>query len=251
MTKPKPAEIETDIVAVNDDVATNDVTDAIDDVIIDDTVAVVEEDEPVNMTRVRKWAKANNIEVSARGRIGDDVITMYKNRDQTSSTETDVNNEMERDSQPWRPWHDKEPGERNVSRWYRGTDIAWLQKALGVEQTGDFGEETEDAVKRYQQALGMTLDGQVGRRTWGSLRGGNFVTIQTLENGFIHAQRATGVIEVQARLVARGYYDGMAHGLADEATQVAYGRYQEDLGQLANGIPDRLSLEQMGFRVSD
>lgn len=248
MSKSTPEEV--DEVVVVDDVAPAIATEIHDDTVIEDFAA---NDEPINVGRVRKWAKATGLDVPARGRISDDVIERYRARDQhDTETETQVDAAVQRADEPWRPWHeDKAPGDRTLERWHRGTDVQWVQTALGVEQTGDFDEATENAVKRYQQVLGLNGDGRVDRYTWGNLRGGNFVTIQTLENGFIHAQRATGVIEVQARLATRGYYDGFAHGLADEATQVAYGRYQQDLGLLANGIPERSSLERLGFRVSD
>jgi hypothetical protein len=37
---------------------------------------------------------------------------------------------------------------------------------------GEFGEKTKAAVKRYQRAKGLTVDGIVGRKTWAALTGG-------------------------------------------------------------------------------
>lgn len=56
----------------------------------------------------------------------------------------------------------------------RGKDVETLQtllnrtgSRLGVD--GDFGENTTDAVKRFQRLAGLTADGIVGQQTWTAL----------------------------------------------------------------------------------
>ena len=44
-----------------------------------------------------------------------------------------------------------------------------LQRALKLPVDGEFGAETEDAVKRLQARHGLTLDGVVGPATWAAL----------------------------------------------------------------------------------
>jgi peptidoglycan hydrolase-like protein with peptidoglycan-binding domain len=60
----------------------------------------------------------------------------------------------------------------------RGSDGAWvshLQSLLQAEGAdpgpidGDFGPRTEAAVRAYQEANGLRVDGIVGPETWGSL----------------------------------------------------------------------------------
>ena len=60
----------------------------------------------------------------------------------------------------------------------RGDDVSELQKKLnenGYNLTvdGDFGSETQKAVQDYQRKNGLTVDGIVGKNTWGKLTGGS------------------------------------------------------------------------------
>lgn len=59
-----------------------------------------------------------------------------------------------------------------------GDDVKELQRLLnanGFSLTvdGAWGDKTEAAVRKYQQQKGLTVDGIVGAKTWGSLYGGN------------------------------------------------------------------------------
>lgn len=53
----------------------------------------------------------------------------------------------------------------------KGPAVKKLQQALGVTADGSFGPETLDAVKAAQTAAGLPVDGVVGARTWGTLDG--------------------------------------------------------------------------------
>jgi peptidoglycan hydrolase-like protein with peptidoglycan-binding domain len=46
------------------------------------------------------------------------------------------------------------------------TAVEWLQKALKLPADGEFGPETEAAVRRLQARHGLTVDGVVGPSTW-------------------------------------------------------------------------------------
>lgn len=57
---------------------------------------------------------------------------------------------------------------------HRGADVARLQGLLTaagypLEQDGIFGRQTREAVRAYQAAHGLTVDGMVGQQTWTSL----------------------------------------------------------------------------------
>ncbi|MBU0699827.1 TIGR02594 family protein [bacterium] len=67
--------------------------------------------------------------------------------------------------------------------WSRGHEVQRLQKALNkhlriipkLYENGQFGPQTEAAVRQYQASVGLGIDGIVGPRTWMSLEKG-FVT---------------------------------------------------------------------------
>lgn len=48
----------------------------------------------------------------------------------------------------------------------KGEDVKKLQNILGVAADGDFGANTEKAVKEWQNAHGLDIDGIVGNKTW-------------------------------------------------------------------------------------
>ena len=58
------------------------------------------------------------------------------------------------------------PGSRALRWGDKGTDVALLQRFIGVEDDGDFGPETAKAVRRYQVSRGDATSGIVSARTW-------------------------------------------------------------------------------------
>lgn len=50
-----------------------------------------------------------------------------------------------------------------------GTWVETLQKLIGVKVDGDFGPDTDAAVRAYQATRGLKVDGLVGPNTWGAL----------------------------------------------------------------------------------
>ena len=53
----------------------------------------------------------------------------------------------------------------------KGDDVVKLQQKLGVDPVGNFGPKTEEAVKMWQAAHGLTADGMVGDKTWAMIMG--------------------------------------------------------------------------------
>ena len=51
----------------------------------------------------------------------------------------------------------------------KGSEVAVLQKFLGLNPDGDFGTNTEQAVKNWQAKNGLTPDGMVGDQTWSKM----------------------------------------------------------------------------------
>ena len=61
-----------------------------------------------------------------------------------------------------------------LNRGAKGADVQRLQERLNAHGTtvavdGDFGPATEQAVRRFQQARGLGVDGKVGPETWAAL----------------------------------------------------------------------------------
>lgn len=51
----------------------------------------------------------------------------------------------------------------------RGNSVKTLQTKLGVVADGNFGPQTDQAVRMFQQKNGLTVDGLVGPKTWQAL----------------------------------------------------------------------------------
>jgi hypothetical protein len=61
------------------------------------------------------------------------------------------------------------PERRTLSQGDSGADVAEVQRILGIPADGQFGAVTESAVKGYQAACGLGVDGVVGPQTWAAL----------------------------------------------------------------------------------
>jgi peptidoglycan hydrolase-like protein with peptidoglycan-binding domain len=64
-----------------------------------------------------------------------------------------------------------------LRRGSRGSDVAVLQKTLGIQADGVFGQKTERAVRDFQRRNNLQVDGIAGPRTLGRLASGNPVNI--------------------------------------------------------------------------
>jgi peptidoglycan hydrolase-like protein with peptidoglycan-binding domain len=80
------------------------------------------------------------------------------------------------------------------------TAIEWLQKALKLSVDGEFGPETEAAVRRLQARHGLAVDGVVGPSTW----------------SLIGVQDASTLTPPSSALVAQSSADGASTGSAGE-----------------------------------
>lgn len=74
-------------------------------------------------------------------------------------------NQQRTDAAQYRP-----VGLRTLSTTCAGTDVAWVQRALGIEDDGLFGQDTFAAVSLFQRKHALEDDGVVGNKTWIVLR---------------------------------------------------------------------------------
>ncbi len=117
----------------------------------------------------------------------------------------------------------------------RGNFVRLLQFILneygyGLTVDGVFGSGTASAVRRFQQANGLTADGVVGRNTWRSLL--VLPPRPTLRRG----DRNVYVTYLQQKLTSKLYPLGTPDGVFGAKTQNAVIEFQSENGLTADGI---------------
>ena len=163
---------------------------------------------------------------------------------------------------------------------FKGDQVRELQqrlKELGYYKgkvDGDFGEKTEEAVKDFQKANKLTVDGKVGENTLKKLRSKDAVTYKqahatptpkptatpkpkptptptpkptptpNLSKDYYLTKDSTGkqVETLQRRLIELGWLGGKVTGKYDEATELAVRAFQRKAKLYEDGIagPDTL-----------
>ena len=138
----------------------------------------------------------------------------------------------------------------------RGADVLQLQKALlelGFNPNGTdgkFGRGTETAVKAYQAARGLEVDGKAGTLTLTMLYGetsgesGTITTpVTTNPNTLKYGDSGSRVTELQTALVKLGYDTNGVDGRFGAGTQRAVISFQKDNGLEADGLAGTKTLE--------
>ena len=152
------------------------------------------------------------------------------------------------------------------------------QNLLHAEADGVYGSSTVEAIKNFQEALGLEVDGICGALTYKILRAaaydeidittfqvGDYVpdyqlpvnsnsassvlsAVSTVKNVIEYAgvgdviklgMQGDGVVDLQNRLSELGYYDGEVHGICDASTVKALKNFQSSRGIAADGICGR------------
>lgn len=102
--------------------------------------------------------------------------------------------------------------------------------ALPLEPDGDYGVETERAVRTFQQRRGLRVDGICGPETWAALIESGFSLGDRLLYLCQPMQRGDDVAELQRRLNTLGFDAGREDGILGPATESALGAFQRDAG---------------------
>ncbi|MEF3365337.1 peptidoglycan-binding protein [Methylocystis sp. 9N] len=113
-------------------------------------------------------------------------------------------------------------------------DLQEALKALGYDVgpvDGVFGAKTESAVKKFQQAKEIAVDGVVGRITW--------INIDEADQS--HPALKIGsaglpVRRLQSRMSAVGYNTGGVDGRFDAVTEAAVKKLQQDFHLSIDGV---------------
>lgn len=142
----------------------------------------------------------------------------------------------------------------------RGTSVRSLQQRLRTlgyyqgEINGVFNADTKEAVMRFQQAQGLTVDGVVGPRTFAQLGNAQPATPRTAPSppneptmtylGL--GSQGTPVRSLQQRLRTLGYYQGEINGQFGAATEAAVRRFQAAQNLTADGVVGPRTFARLG-----
>jgi N-acetylmuramoyl-L-alanine amidase len=110
-----------------------------------------------------------------------------------------------------------------------GSDVA-------PDDAGLFGLGTESAVRAFQEARGLRVDGVVGRETWSTLVESGLSLGDRLLYFRRPMQRGDDVLDLQGRLNALGFHAGREDGIFGDATRQALAAFQRDAGLPPDGI---------------
>jgi N-acetylmuramoyl-L-alanine amidase len=149
---------------------------------------------------------------------------------------------------------------RTFGRGARGDhvrDLQWRLARVGYPSgpaDGRYGEQTEAAVIRFQQARGLDPDGVCGPLTWTALlEAGHRLGARRLYLRF-PMMRGDDVAELQARLGRLGFDAGRVDGVFGPDTLSALEEFQRNVGIAGDGIcgSDTVAaLLRLGMRVNE
>jgi hypothetical protein len=115
-----------------------------------------------------------------------------------------------------------------------GPAVSAVQRALGLPADGKFGADTDAAVTRWQQAHGLTPDGDVGPITWHRLLGRGqeleAVSSRKAVDTLTYGSRGSTVTNLQKKLGIS------ASGWFGPLTRAAVLRYQKGHGLTVDGM---------------
>jgi peptidoglycan hydrolase-like protein with peptidoglycan-binding domain len=132
----------------------------------------------------------------------------------------------------------------------RGTQVTGLQQRLQVHGFDPgridsvFGSRTEQAVRAFQQARGLEVNGIVDRGTWKLLEtdpqpvATDPQPVAVAQEVLTKGTKGSKVRTLQTRLEIKGFDPGPVDGVFGSRTQAAVIAYQETKGLEVNGVVD-------------
>jgi peptidoglycan hydrolase-like protein with peptidoglycan-binding domain len=145
------------------------------------------------------------------------------------------------------------------------TAVEWLQKALKLPVDGEFGPETEQAVRRLQARHGLNVDGVVGPSTWAVIGVQDAATLTPPSSALAAADSPSGeagpsagggdaeaivarVIAAADEIATRPYVWGGGHGSFESVGYDCSGSVSYALhgGDLLSSPEDSTGLESYG-----
>ena len=146
-----------------------------------------------------------------------------------------------------------------------GDAVAQLQEALielgylSGKADGNYGTKTVDAVRAFQKANGLTVDGAAGEQTQKALYGGNAkkstskaaeepaaAAAAAAANGSMRVgSTGTDVKSLQQKLIELGYLSGKADGIYGVKTAAAVKAFQKAMKLSADGVAGQKTLASL------
>jgi N-acetylmuramoyl-L-alanine amidase len=116
------------------------------------------------------------------------------------------------------------------------TRLAALGHGIGHDEPGELGPGTEAAVRAFQEARGLRVDGVVGRETWSTIVESGYALGDRLLYLRRPMFRGDDVADLQRRLNALGFDAGREDGILGEETHRGLVEFQRAMGGPADGI---------------
>src|SRR3989440_669133 len=153
---------------------------------------------------------------------------------------------------------------RTIRRGDRGPAVAEIRAVLrtldvlpaGTADSGlraEFDEQTELAVRTFQQSRGLSADGRVGEETWRALDAARWrLGARTLYQSVPEPLIGDDVRQLRARRLGMGYDVGRADGIYGPQTARAVATFQREVGLVPDGTcgPQTMhALRRLGRKV--
>ncbi|WP_347548785.1 peptidoglycan-binding protein [Pseudalkalibacillus hwajinpoensis] len=138
-------------------------------------------------------------------------------------------------------------GDRTLYNGMSHSDVTELQNTLDNKgyfdyhtATGYFGNITEDGVRDFQRSAGLSVDGVVGPKTVGALKGAavskSSSNTSTYSGTLRYGDRGQSVSNLQSQLKSKGYYSYSVDGIYGSITKQAVRNFQSANGLSVDGI---------------
>jgi len=146
-----------------------------------------------------------------------------------------------------------------VLSWYsRDPQVAVLQTRLaqagftpGIAD-GVFGTRTDRAVRGFQEAAGLEVDGLVDEQTWDELHRVVANDIDLVPSTIARrGDRGPVVVEIQTLLAQHGFSPGPVDGIYGTLTETAATRFQSARGIAATGVVDATTFDRLSGAGGD
>lgn len=130
----------------------------------------------------------------------------------------------------------------SLKRGSSGSDVKTVQQTLqqlgylSGSVDGVFGALTDQAVRAYQKAKGLTVDGIVGPTTWGKLTASSGGSVSANTGSLRLNDRGDAVKKLQRALKDNGYLSDSVDGVFGPNTEKAVRAFQKQQGIAVDGV---------------